>query len=410
MFKSSENKTVVINATNIGRKLSGIGVYTLNLLRNFSEQDDKTNFIVYANQSAKDHVSKINFPTNFSIIWVTSLMSPDNHFKGHLLRFAFSNILSFLHKDAIVFNTSQLEVSLFNKNQVVTIHDIIPLLFKQYHFKQYFFFKYFVKIALKKCRLIVTPSNHSKSLIKHTYSISDEKIIVIANGTKENKSGNMINTKSGEGKYILYYGRITPMKNIAGVINSFSLIKHQIKHKLVLAGDDAKEIVKLIKNGVIKEYDAFCDRIIYAGHLSDIELSSLIRNASLLLFPSFYEGFGLPPLEAMSLGCPVVVSNNSSLPEICGNAAYYVEPNDNMNIATGILEVLSNSLLRENLIKTGYQRAGLFSWKETALLHLKMLNEIHQQNAVTGEKYKRKMFPPSLLDSRLDYQSVKTIR
>ena len=355
MFTLTEKKSIVINATNIGKKLSGIGVYSLNLLKNFSEQDDKTNFIVYANKSAEDHLLKINFPANFSIIWVTSLMSPDHRFRGHLLRFVFSNILPFFHRDAIVFNTSQLEVSLFNKNQVVTVHDIIPLLFKKYHFKQYFFFKYLIKIALNKCRLIVTPSNHSKLLIKNSYSITDEKIIVIANGTKEFKPINL-SIKKSEDEYILYYGRITPMKNIAGVINSFSLIKHQIKHKLVLAGDDAKEIVKLIKKGVVKEYDAFCDRIIYAGHLREADLLRLIQNASLLLFPSLYEGFGLPPLEAMSLGCPAVVSNNSSLPEICGNAAYYVNPNDNISIAAGIIEVLSNSVLRKKLIENGLRQ------------------------------------------------------
>jgi len=409
LFTLTEKKSIVINATNIGKKLSGIGVYSLNLLKNFSEQDDKTNFIVYANKSAEDHLLKINFPANFSIIWVTSLMSPDHRFRGHLLRFVFSNILPFFHRDAIVFNTSQLEVSLFNKNQVVTVHDIIPLLFKKYHFKQYFFFKYLIKIALNKCRLIVTPSNHSKLLIKNSYSITDEKIIVIANGTKEFKPINL-SIKKSEDEYILYYGRITPMKNIAGVINSFSLIKHQIKHKLVLAGDDAKEIVKLIKKGVVKEYDAFCDRIIYAGHLREADLLRLIQNASLLLFPSLYEGFGLPPLEAMSLGCPAVVSNNSSLPEICGNAAYYVNPNDNISIAAGIIEVLSNSVLRKKLIENGYQRAGLFSWQLTSILHLKMFNEIQHEGSVGKEKYERTIFPSVLYDSRLDYNAIKTTR
>lgn len=404
MIATNKKKIIVINATNIGKKLSGIGVYSLNLLKNFSQQDDKTNFIIYANRSAKEYLTKINFPANFKIIWVTSLISPDNHFRGHLLRFAFSNILSFIYKDEIVFNTSQLEVSLFNKNQVITIHDIIPLLFKQYHFKQYFFFKYFIKIALKKCRLIITPSNHSKQLIKYTYSISDEKIIVIANGTKEIQSVNLIIPKRKEEEYILYYGRITPMKNIAGVINSFSLIKHLIRHKLVLAGDDTKEIVKLIKKGVVKESDAFCDRIIYAGHLSEEDLPKLIQRASLLLFPSLYEGFGLPPLEAMTLGCPVVVSNNSSLPEICGDAAYYVNPNDYSNISNGILKVLSDSFLRNNLIENGYKRAGLFSWQETSSLHLKILYEIQEQAAVASEKYQKRIFSTFSFDTRLDYQ------
>jgi len=402
MFNSINQKSIVINATNIGGKLSGIGVYSLNLLQYFSEADHNTNFIIYVNRAAELHISKIKFPSNFKIIRVTSYMSPDNRFKGHLLRFVFSNLLSFYHREAVIFNTSQLEVSLFSKNQVVTIHDIIPLLFKRYHLKQYFFFKYLIKIALKKCRLIVTPSYHSKELIKNTYSIADEKIIVIANGTKEYRVQNIC-TKRKDYEYILYYGRITPMKNIAGVINSFSLIKHQIKHKLVLAGDDAKEIVKLIRKGVVKQYDAFCDRVIYAGYLTDADLSQLINDASLLLFPSLYEGFGLPPLEAMSLGCPVVVSNNSSLPEICGNAARYVNPTDNISIAAGVLEVLSNSQLRSTMIEKGFHRAARFNWRETALLHLKMLAEIQQNQISDEKKYTPGIFSSLKFDQRLEY-------
>jgi glycosyltransferase involved in cell wall biosynthesis len=99
------------------------------------------------------------------------------------------------------------------------------------------------------------------------------------------------------------------------------------------------------------------------------ELAELYRSASLFVFPSFYEGFGFPPLEAMACGCPVVVSNTSSLPEVCGDAAYYIDPHNVESIANGILRVTEDENLRKKLIQKGLERVKLFTWETSAQKH-----------------------------------------
>ena len=103
---------------------------------------------------------------------------------------------------------------------------------------------------------------------------------------------------------------------------------------------------------------------------------TLYRNALLLVFPSLYEGFGLPPLEAMACGCPAVVSNVASLPEVCGEAAYYVDPYDIDSIAAGIYRVAKDDQLRKDLIERGLERAKLFTWEKSAKEHIKIFEEL----------------------------------
>ena len=114
------------------------------------------------------------------------------------------------------------------------------------------------------------------------------------------------------------------------------------------------------------------DRITCKGYVSGEEKSELYRNASLLVFPSLQEGFGLPPLEAMLNACPVVASSASSIPEVCGDAAYYVDPGDADSIAEGIYQVATNEMLRNDLIVRGLQRARMFSWTTSAERHMQL--------------------------------------
>ncbi len=102
---------------------------------------------------------------------------------------------------------------------------------------------------------------------------------------------------------------------------------------------------------------------------------NLYRNASLFVFPSFYEGFGLPPLEAVACGCPLVVSNVGSLPEVCGDAAYYVNPYDVENITEGMYKVLTNNALGQRLIQKGFERVEMFNWERSAKEHKKVFEE-----------------------------------
>jgi glycosyltransferase involved in cell wall biosynthesis len=141
-------------------------------------------------------------------------------------------------------------------------------------------------------------------------------------------------------------------------------------YKLVLVGFRGWNNKK-----IMKELEELKDDVIYLGYVSNTELGQLYNLATLFVCPSFYEGFGLPPLEAMSCGCPVVTSNTASLPEVCGDAAYYVDPYDVDSIAEGISRVVTDEELRNGLSKKGLANAAKFSWAKSAQEHLKVFKE-----------------------------------
>ena len=356
---------IIINATNIGERSSGIGIYSLSIIKELVKIETDIFFEIYVNKKCKPQLDKISFPGNFKIKWVTKYVSPDYNFIGHLLRLIYSNLLSILNRKNIFFNTSQLEVSFFNRNQVVTIHDVIPLLFPEFHKKQYFYFKKLLGFALQKARIIITPSTHTKELITKLYNIPSWKIDIIPNGIpdyflKKNEE------KQIKEEYILYAGRICPMKNIKGIVEAFYSIKELIPHNLVFVGGEKEEFKKEIRAGRLPKKILNDNRIILRGYVDEEEMNNLMKGASLFIFPSLYEGFGLPPLEAMACGTPVVTSTSASLPEVCGNAAHYVNPYDFTEIAGGILKVIKDKKYSQYLVRKGRDRIKKFSWETSA--------------------------------------------
>jgi glycosyltransferase involved in cell wall biosynthesis len=146
-----------------------------------------------------------------------------------------------------------------------------------------------------------------------------------------------------------------------------------LDYKLVLVGGYNKNV--FAKTNLF-ELSKNRDDIVFTGYLSDEKLVEYYNKASLFVFPSFFEGFGIPPLEAMACGCPCVVSNVASLPEVCGDSAYYVNPYDIEDIARGIETVLSDEKLREDLIKKGFENIKRFSWEESAKKIVQIIREI----------------------------------
>jgi len=361
---------VIINATNIGRRLDGISVYTLNLLRELSKLETDVKFLVFLNRNSKYYLNDIRFPENFSIKWTANIISPDYGAKSHILRLIYSNFLSLKNKKSLIFNTSQLEAMFFRSAQVLTVHDVIPILFKEDHKKQHYYYKYMLKHALNKAKAIITDSYYTKRLIELFFGLPADKVHVIHIGIQNIYLKGTEAFNNRRENFILYAGRIGPTKNTRGLLEAFELIKKKIEHSVVIAGSGKEPYVsRLLK--CVNDH-----RVIFKGYVANNELLNLYRKASLFVFPSFHEGFGLPPLEAMACGCPVVVSNAASLPEVCGDAAYYVDPNDAESIAEGMHKVLTDEALRRNLIEKGLQRAKLFSWEKSAGEHLKVFEEI----------------------------------
>ncbi|MGC1247731.1 MAG: glycosyltransferase family 1 protein, partial [Spirulinaceae cyanobacterium] len=170
--------------------------------------------------------------------------------------------------------------------------------------------------------------------------------------------------------YLLFVSTIEPRKNITTLIAAFNYLKekHKIDHNLLLVGRKGwryQPIFQAIANSPWNKH------IYHLDYLSDELVALLYKKADVFVYPSHYEGFGLPVLEAMTLGTPVVTSNTSSLPEVAGDAALLVNPNDPIELAESILKVISDRKLRDNLIQKGQKRAKLFSWERTAKETLK---------------------------------------
>lgn len=176
--------------------------------------------------------------------------------------------------------------------------------------------------------------------------------------------------------YLLYVGTIEPRKNLERLLRAFGRLKPEIPHQLVLAGGDGwnNQRIHEVANRI-----PGADAVRFTGYLSDAERNSLYQNADLFVFPSLYEGFGMPPLEAMRFGCPVVCSNAASLPEVVGDAAELVNPIDEENITEGIWKLLTDPKYAAELVWRGYRQSQKFTWESSADRFLKVCENVLEE-------------------------------
>lgn len=354
---------------------SGIGTYLQNLIPFLKKE---VNLILLGN---KNTIENYIHEKDLKIIPIRSSI----YFPYEQIEFLFKI------RSVDIFWSPHFNVPIFPiraKKRIVTIHDIFHLAFKElYSPFERVYIKLLINSALNLSDMIITVSNFSKSeIIKYT-QIKEDKIKVIYNGVNKEKF-KVYDKKDLEkirlkyrlpDRFILFVGNIKPHKNLKGLLKAFKVVIEELDEDLFLVitgkqegflkGDT--EIFKLINtNPLLKK------RIFLTGYINEKDLPILYNLAELFIFPSFYEGFGLPPLEAMACGCPTVVSRIPPLLEICGDATYYVDPYNINDIAKGIIEVLSKKELRETLIKKGFERVKLFSWENSAKEHLKLIKEI----------------------------------
>ncbi|WP_266081660.1 glycosyltransferase family 4 protein [Haladaptatus caseinilyticus] len=244
---------------------------------------------------------------------------------------------------------------------VMCIHDInaIKGMSNKHH---QLYRKLTVPQAAKSADAVVTVSNFSKREIVNELSIDSNKINVVHNGIKNtyfnNESSSSIDLPE---KYILYVGAFNPRKNIKRLVAAFKQLKEEadIPHKLVLIGPKNKMIFKNMDITISEE-------IITPGFLKIEELKFAYQNATIFAYPSLYEGFGLPPLEAMACKTPVVASTASSLPEILDNAAELADPYEIEDIKQSIYKVISDEQYQDKLANLGQIRSQRFTWKAAA--------------------------------------------
>lgn len=245
--------------------------------------------------------------------------------------------------------------------------------------------KNWTKYSVKKAKKIVTISNSSRNDIIETYQISEDRVQTIYPGIKQTVSlqprvyaMNELKAKYNiSDNYILFVGTLQPRKNIGRLIEAFSKIKKLesgIKNlQLVVIGKKGwlyEEILEAPKKFGVE------DRVKFLEGINDEELAVFYKHALCYVLPSLYEGFGLPVVEAMKHGCPVITSNVSSLPEAGGDAALYVDPEDVDDIAEKIIKLINNKDLQKELAEKGKKQAAKFSWEKTAKETLKVLVDV----------------------------------
>lgn len=256
------------------------------------------------------------------------------------------------------------------KDQVVTIHDAAVYAGGEWFSWQFrIYYRVLLKLIGRRARLAITDSKFSKEeLVKYDIA-SISKIRVVYSGV--DKRFTSVPGMPYDFPYVLTLGSRDPRKNVNKLIEAWRLLSVEAKKgsRLVVAGGGGRSFASEgIKNVPSTVY--------FAGFVEDKNLPALYSGARAFVYPSLYEGFGLPPLEAMACGCPVVASNAASLPEICGDAAYYVDPHNIESIAEGTYKVLTDNALKQNMIKKGLERAKLFSWEKSAREHLTIFDEI----------------------------------
>jgi glycosyltransferase involved in cell wall biosynthesis len=262
----------------------------------------------------------------------------------------------------------------FAKVPVITsIFDVMYLVLDEYKNDiKNIYRKNFIKLTYKKVKKVITSSNFAKNEIIEVLNLPDEKIDVVYLSVDEKfnpqpvEKIKEIKEKYGINKnYILYIGNAKPHKNLSRLLSSWQLINEKIKkdYILVLAGVGQK----------------FCykdENTLIIPFVSEEELAVLYTGATVFVFPSIYEGFGLPPLEAMACGCTVISSNTSSMPEVLGDACLYFNPYDVNEISKTILEILHSETLREKLQKKGFEKVKSYSLEKMVNSLIKIFESV----------------------------------
>ena len=247
--------------------------------------------------------------------------------------------------------------------KVVTIHDLVWMYYpRTMKLRSWLVNSILIPMALRQSDLTLSVSKSTKKDLVREFNIVSSKIELIPNGCKANKS--FCNTLNNiKNPYCLFVGTIEPRKNLTNLLLAYARLKDEDKSKLIIVGDKGWGGIRL--TNLISELDL--DRYVeFKGYVSEHQLAGLYANAQFLVMPSLYEGFGLPLVEAMSYGTPVLTANNSSMPEVAGNAGLLVDALDIESIADGLQEMITNNELRERLAKNAKLNAARYSWDESA--------------------------------------------
>lgn len=397
IFKNSESGLRIgIEVTSLSlNQLTGIPRVVIEYINILQNIDKENQYFLYSNRKIK-HIDVVNEKWNRKVL--TNLEKYKNPFFNFFIRLFTKNyfyvifILPFLlHRDKIdvfIGTTPQFfPLRLKNRNykSIIFSYDIVWELFPEtMHKTNLFIMKLLAHRNIKSADSVVSISKATRSDLIKILGVDEKKIIPINLAASEKVFFNckkssvdiVLKKYNIRKKYILSVCTLEPRKNLKAALKAFSLLENKKELYFVLTGMMGwlnKDFYELFKKYGI------ADNIIVTGFVPDEDLAPLYSGAELFVYPSIYEGFGLPVLEAMQCGCPVITSNASSLPEVAGDAAILFDPFDVEDIKNKIKMVLNNSKLKNKMKKDGIQRAENFSWEMSARKLLSHIREIRNK-------------------------------
>lgn len=365
----------------------GAGRYITNLVKNLLKIDKKNTYVLTGRYITDEYIAIIkNLKSNFASNKIELKLFKTTQKKLDLwnsLRFPPIELMGF--KADLLHCPDYLIPPTLNKIIILTIHDLAFIRFPQFNF-DWFIKKYTkeVKRNAKLAKKIVADSKSTKDDIIKFFKIDPAKvkIVYLASDSRFKKLANQEKDKEVlkkygiDKKYILSVGTIEPRKNYSTLIKAFNYIKHNNNNfncKLVIVGRTGWKSEAAYRE---RELSLYKDDILFIGRVSDKELVQIYNQAEIFAYPSLFEGFGLPPMEAMSCGLPVIASDSSSLKEVVGDAGILVPSEDYREISRQILYVLKNEKIKKKLKEKSLKQAQNFSWEKTARKTLNIYNEI----------------------------------
>ena len=380
-------------------KITGIGRYLLNFLKFATATCKEHRFILYGNQFTRLDYQSPNL--TLKIIIERATITYDQVL-----------LTVYLKSDKVdIFLSPYIKAPIFSPcPYITTIHDLLFLSTPDYTGWRYKLynetFKIFGKTVSKKAKAIITDSEYSKKDIIKIFGVAEEKLHVIPLGiSKEykpirdiNSIENIKKTYGIIGRYIFYVGNFKPHKNIKRLIEAFEEViippltsplsppLEGGEGEVLKGGEGGFSDIKLVLGGKrdkfvpqleeLAESLGVRDKVIFTDFIKDEDLPALYSGAEIFIYPSLYEGFGLPVLEAMACGTPVICSNTSSLPEVVGDSGMLINPEEIKSISSAIITLLKDDKLREDLIKKGLERTKEFTVEKYSSKILSLIETI----------------------------------
>ena len=361
---------IAVNAAIVGDRPTGLGLFTLSLIHELDALGER--LVVYTSRP-----EAVRAP-GARLEGAPAAVRPERGARGHLARLVWTQTGLRLRlarlRPRLLLNLMPEGLIRPALPQVTIIHDVLPLQSPEEYPRQQYYFRHYVPTVLRHSRAVIVSSESTRRDVLAFYRLPPASLHMVPLGYDPRRfAPSPAPTSNGE-PYALFLGNVMPHKNLLRLVDGFAQAVSDLPGRLVIRGWGRAAHVHALQQRI--DTLGIAPRVDWRPYANDDELPDLYCGARMLLLPSLHEGFGLTALEAMACGTPVVVSNRSSLPEVVGDAALFVDPEDPTSIATAIRRLFTDDTLAKTHAALGLERARLFSWEKTARAVQSILHEV----------------------------------